>query len=30
MLNWKTIDSTRKIAVFIRAVRVTGSFISTL
>ena len=30
MLNWKTMDSTRKIAVFIRAVRVTGSLISTL
>src|SRR5579863_6254457 len=30
MLNWNTIDSTRKMAVFMRAVRVTGSFISTL
>jgi hypothetical protein len=30
MLNWKMMDTTRKIAVFIRAVRVTGSLISTL
>jgi hypothetical protein len=30
MPNWKKIDTTRKIPVFIRAVRVTGSLISTL
>src|SRR5579863_179751 len=30
MPNWKKTDTTRKIPVFIKAVRVTGSLISTL
>jgi hypothetical protein len=30
IVNWKKSDATRKIAVLVRASRVTGSFISTM